>query len=105
MNFSIENYVRIGKAALTRRVPVYAHFGITHRCNLTCKMCGIWRYGNEKEELSDDEIREMAARMRRLGVAQVSIGGGEPYARQNMEEVAGFFIEQGLNLRVLTNGI
>ena len=31
------------------RVPVYAHFGITHRCNLTCKMCGIWR-GTEDEE-------------------------------------------------------
>ena len=38
-------------AAITRDVPVYAHFGVTHRCNLTCKMCGIWRYGNAKEEL------------------------------------------------------
>ena len=51
MNLSLtaENYKRIALGALTRRVPVYAHFGITHRCNLTCKMCGIWRYGNEKE--------------------------------------------------------
>jgi MoaA/NifB/PqqE/SkfB family radical SAM enzyme len=46
--------------ALTRRVPVYAHFGITHRCNLTCKMCGIWRYGNKKEELNLDEIGQIA---------------------------------------------
>ena len=78
MKLGIRNYARIAKAAVTREVPVYAHFGITHRCDLTCKMCGIWRYGNKKEELSIDEIKEVAARMRRLGVVQVSIGGGEP---------------------------
>ena len=72
--FPIRNYARIAQAALTRNVPVYAHFGVTHRCNLTCKMCGIWRYGNAKEELSIPETREVARRMRRLGVAQVSIG-------------------------------
>ena len=86
-------------------MPVYAHFGITHRCNLTCKMCGIWRYGNEKEELSLDECREIAARMRRLGVVQCSIGGGEPFAHQKVEEIAKFFVDEGINLRLLTNGI
>lgn len=105
MKFTLRNYARIAQAALTREVPVYAHFGITHRCNLTCKMCGIWRYGNEREELSLDEIREVAARMARLGVVQVSIGGGEPYAVAHLEEGAKAFIDQGLNLRVLTNGI
>jgi len=92
-------------AALTRRVPVYAHFGITHRCNLTCKMCGIWRYGNEKEELSLDQVAEVAARMRRLGVVQCSIGGGEPFAHQHVEEIAKHFLDQGINTRLLTNGI
>ena len=105
MKFSIRNYTRIAQAALTRDVPVYAHYGITHRCNLTCKMCGIWRYGNEREELNLDQIREMAARMRRLGVVQLSIGGGEPYAVAHLEEAAKIFVDQGLNLRVLTNGI
>ncbi len=107
MNLSLtaENYKRIALGALTRRVPVYAHFGITHRCNLTCKMCGIWRYGNEKEEVSLDECREIAARMRRLGVVQCSIGGGEPFAHQKVEEIAKFFVDEGINLRLLTNGI
>ncbi len=107
MNFSLsaENYRRLAMGALTRRVPVYAHFGITHRCNLTCKMCGIWRYGNEKEELSLTQIREIAAKMRRLGVVQVAIGGGEPFAYPHVEEAAGAFVEQGLMLRLLTNGI
>ncbi len=105
LKFSARNYARIAQAALTRSVPVYAHFGITHRCNLTCKMCGIWRYGNEKEELSLDEIRFMAGRMRRLGVVQLSIGGGEPFAVSHLEEAASAFLDAGLNLRILTNGI
>jgi MoaA/NifB/PqqE/SkfB family radical SAM enzyme len=107
MNISLtaENYKRIALGALTRRVPVYAHFGITHRCNLTCKMCGIWRYGNKKEELSLNECREVAARMRRLGVVQCSIGGGEPFAHEHVETIAKFFVDEGINLRLLTNAI
>jgi MoaA/NifB/PqqE/SkfB family radical SAM enzyme len=105
IKFTARNYARIAQAALTRKVPVYAHFGITHRCNLTCKMCGIWRYGNKKEELSVEEIREVAARMARLGVVQVSIGGGEPFAYENLEDVARAFLDEGLNLRLLTNAI
>jgi MoaA/NifB/PqqE/SkfB family radical SAM enzyme len=107
MNISLtaENYKRIALAALTRRVPVYAHFGITHRCNLTCKMCGIWRYGNAKEELSLSEVAEVAARMRRLGVVQCSIGGGEPFSHEHVEEIAKLFVDQGINTRLLTNGI
>ena len=105
MRFSIQNYTRIAKATLTRSVPVYAHFGVTHRCNLTCKMCGIWRYGNAKEELSIAEVQQVAARMKKLGVAQVSIGGGEPFARDDLEELVQCFLDQGMNTRVLTNGI
>jgi pyrroloquinoline quinone biosynthesis protein E len=107
MNLALtaENYRRLAMGALTRRVPVYAHFGITHRCNLTCKMCGIWRYGNEKEELSLPQIQDMAAKMRRLGVVQVAIGGGEPFATSHVEEAAKAFIDEGLMLRLLTNGI
>ncbi len=105
MRFTLRNYARIAEAAITRRVPVYAHFGITHRCNLTCKMCGIWRYGNKKEELSIEQIKEMAARMYRLGVVQISIGGGEPFAYEELEEAAKCFVDAGLNTRVLTNGV
>lgn len=105
MKLNIRNYARLARAAVVRDRPVYAHFGITHRCDLTCKMCGIWRYGNKKEELSVDEITEMAARFKRMGVVQVSIGGGEPFAYESLEEAAKAFVDQGINLRVLTNGV
>ncbi len=105
MNLRAPGILRVAEAFVTRRVPVYAHYGITHRCNLTCKMCGIWRYGNRKEELELPQIAEMAAKLRRVGVAQLSIGGGEPFACDHLEEAAGLFVDAGIVVRVLTNGI
>lgn len=105
MKLALGGYTRVARAFLTRRVPVYAHYGITHRCNLTCKMCGIWRYGNKKEELELAQVQEMARKMARLGVVQVSIGGGEPYASEILEDAAGAFVDAGLVTRVLTNGV
>jgi MoaA/NifB/PqqE/SkfB family radical SAM enzyme len=101
----IVDATRVGRAILDRRVPVYAHFGITHRCNLTCRMCGIWRYGNATEELTLPEIREMASRMRRIGVVHLAVGGGEPFFRSDLEEAVDAFVKAGLTLRVLTNGV
>jgi len=97
--------IRVIQAALTRKVPVYAHWGVTHRCGLTCKMCGIWRYGNRKEELELDQIDVMAKRMRRLGVAHLAIGGGEPFEREDLADITGIFVREGINVRVLTNGV
>jgi len=105
MKLDVRGYARVAEAFITRRVPVYAHYGITHRCNLTCKMCGIWRYGNRKEELELPQIEQMAQRMKRLGVVQISIGGGEPYACDYLEEAAKCFVDAGLQTRVLTNGV
>lgn len=105
MNLSLPGMARVAQAFVTKKVPVYAHYGITHRCNLTCKMCGIWRYGNRKEELELPQIAEMAQRMKRMGVVQLSIGGGEPFACDYLEDAAKLFVDAGLNVRVLTNGV
>lgn len=105
MKLQALQYARVARAFVTRDVPIYAHYGITHRCNLTCKMCGIWRYGNRKEELELPQIEQMAAKMARLGVVQVSIGGGEPFACDYLEDAAGAFVDAGLQVRVLTNGV
>ena len=105
MRFSLGNQLRIARAALTRRVPVYAHWGITHRCGLTCKMCGIWRYGNKKEELTLDQVELMARRMHKIGVVHLSIGGGEPFEVEHLPEALGIFASHGINVRCLTNGV
>ncbi len=102
---SVRKYGRILRAATLRDQPVYAHFGITHRCDITCRMCGIWRFGNEDEEMGLPEIARIADVMRELGVVQVSIGGGEPFTRRDLAEVVHLFRSRELNVRVLTNAM
>ena len=99
---ALRNYVRIARAKIALDQPVYAHWGITHRCGLTCKMCGIWRYGNKKEELDLDQVAVIARNMREIGVAQVALGGGEPLEREDLPEIVKIFVGEGLNIRVST---
>lgn len=95
-----------GAAALiTRQVPVYAHYGLTHRCNLQCKMCGLWKMGDRATELSLVQIKQLARNLARLGVMAISIGGGEPFMRPDLPEIVKAFIDQGIEPRVLTNGL
>ena len=89
------------KSSLGASVPVYAHFGVTHRCNLTCKMCGLARESKRSSAFPGSSRREA---MRKIGVARVSSGGGEPFARDDIEDFA-VFLDEGLNTRLLTNGI
>ncbi len=105
MRPSLRNALHLGHAALTRRTPVYVHYGITHRCNLTCRMYGIWRFGNQDEELTLPQIETMAARLHQLGVVQLAIGGGEPFIRPDLPDIIRVFVKAGLNPRVLTNGV
>lgn len=86
-------------------MPVYAHYGVTHRCNLQCRMCGLWKIGDRGAELTLPQIRQVARNLRRLGTTAISLGGGEPFLRPDLPEILQAFAGQGLEVRVLTNGL
>lgn len=96
---------RLARGVLRQDRPVYAHFGITHRCDITCRMCGIWRYGNEDEELDLPGIARLAEVLEALGVVQLAIGGGEPFTRKDLAEVIWLLKQRGLTVRIVTNGM
>lgn len=99
--------MRIGSltsALLTRKVPYYVHYGVTHRCNLTCRMCGIWKTGDRATEMKLEQIRAMARNLHALGTGVVSLGGGEPLLRDDLPEIIQALFEQKIELRLLTNG-
>lgn len=99
--------MRVGSlvsALVTRRTPYYVHFGVTHRCNLTCKMCGIWKMGDRRSEVGLDQIGAIAANLRALGTGVVSLGGGEPLLRDDLPAILRTFMDEGIEVRLLTNG-
>lgn len=99
------NKLTLFSTLLFKNTPVYVHYGITHRCNLRCRMCGLWKTGNRETELSVDQIDRMAEVLHKLGTQVISIGGGEPLVREDLPEAVSAFIKRGISVRVLSNGV
>lgn len=93
------------KALISKKVPVYAHYGITHRCNLQCRMCSLWSTKDKGEELDIAGIRKMAEVFREMGVQVLSIGGGEPFMRPDLPQAVAAFSHKGISVRVLSNAV
>ncbi len=100
----MKNFLRLVNSFIFKNRAFYVHYGLTHRCNLQCRMCKIYQDANEDEELSMAQIESVFNLLRRLGVVYVSIGGGEPFLRKDLPLVIGLLIKKGFMVRLLTNG-
>jgi MoaA/NifB/PqqE/SkfB family radical SAM enzyme len=63
--------------------PLFINIGLTHKCNLRCKICETWKFGlNEKDELKLDELQKLVNQIGRWGDINLSFAGGEPLIRK-----------------------
>lgn len=93
------------KAWTGRPAPVYAHYGVTHRCNMRCRMCSVWKSGDAASELTVDQAGRLARNLWAAGVRTIALGGGEPSVRRDLPELVAAFSGQGMDVRLLTNGV
>jgi MoaA/NifB/PqqE/SkfB family radical SAM enzyme len=86
--------------------PKFINFGLTHRCNLRCKICGTWEANPDlKEELTLEELKKVIAEIASWGKINISFAGGEPLIRkEDLLECIKFAKEKGLTTHVTTNG-
>ena len=101
----MRNIYYLVKALIKKNVPVYIHYAVTHRCNLKCKMCSVWKNANKNTELKIEDIKKLAKLLRKIGAVNISIGGGEPFLREDLPEIISAFKSNNLRVRVLTNGV
>ncbi len=95
----------VAKTWAGRSAPVYAHYGVTHRCNMRCRMCAVWKSGNAAAELTVEEAGRLARNLWAAGVRSVALGGGEPSVRRDLPELVAAFAGLGMDVRLLTNGV
>ena len=55
---------------------------VTYRCPMRCKMCNIWANTTKREEEFSPELLHKLPKMR-----SVNITGGEPFVREDIEEI------------------
>ena len=84
--------------------PSKVIFCLTLRCNLKCKMCGIWR--TEKvRELTLDQWKEVIVKLKKwLGPFRIQIAGGEIFIREDIFDLIRFASENGVLAGIVTNG-
>lgn len=79
-------------------------FCLTLRCNLRCKMCGIWKSPKTKE-LSLQEWKSVIIKLKEwLGPFRVQVAGGEIFIRDDIFDLVKFASENDVLAGVVSNG-
>ncbi len=82
------------------------YLDIVDRCNSRCRSCDIWKKRPDSPpELTTDEILALRPAMQRLKTQIVSIGGGEPTLRDDLEICIRAFRDDGLSVHMNSNGL
>ncbi len=98
----------VRRGLLRKGPPLHLTLFVTGACNLRCRHCFHW------EEVaagikgpSVEQVDRLAASSQRMGpLLWVSFGGGEPFLRKDLPELAKSFGSRGLrHLAIPTNGL
>ena len=74
--------------AFVRGAPLWCTWQVTYRCQLHCRFCHYWTLRPPaNEELTPADFARGAENLGRIGGVFVSLAGGEPLMRQDLEEV------------------
>ncbi|MDD5209729.1 MAG: radical SAM protein [Elusimicrobiales bacterium] len=98
-NYAFKRYL------LGKRVPMTVMIALTYRCQCGCVHCSASELSNEKPELSTQEIKNIIAAARGLGVPKIGFTGGEPLLRADLPELVACAAGHGLSVSIDTNGI
>lgn len=84
--------------------PIYAVWELTMKCDQPCQHCGS-RAGQAREnELSTEEILEVAKGLVRLGTREVTVIGGEAYLRPDLHQIVRTLAGSGIRVTMQTGG-
>jgi len=87
-------------------IPRLLILDVTHSCNLTCKICDIWKEHGRHEDISADSLRGLLLEAKQVGIKEVVFSGGESLLRKDIFDLFEYARSIGLkNLGVLSNGI
>jgi len=96
------------RAFSKRGPPLHLTLFVTGRCNARCRHCFHWKeVAAGVAGPSVEQVDALAASCARLGpLLWVSFGGGEPFLRRDLPELARAFGSRGLrHLAIPTNGL
>jgi len=84
--------------------PIHLQLSPTNRCNLNCPFCSCSQV-DRKQQLTIDELKEIANISASLGTKAVTItGGGEPLLHPEINTLIDVFHDLGVQIGLVSNG-
>jgi len=87
MRVSSQKFLGVMKRSLTPNKPYHAQWLLTRRCNYRCKGCNVWTEQSHVEEVSTDEVKRGLDVLRKMGVVEIVLSGGNPLLRSDIKEI------------------
>ena len=101
--------LRCWSLARAKLIPLKCNFNLSHRCNQACLFCyNGKRPGTpgcpHESELKLHEIRDILHQIHDAGTFFLTLTGGEPFVRNDIDDILTISDELGFAVEVLTNG-
>jgi len=96
-------FVKAQEADNRLSAPVKIFLALTNRCNFSCRYCYKSCGSQLKNEFTTEEVLDLFDQMERLGVFELSLGGGEPLIREDFPLLLDKAAEIGFKTRISTN--
>ncbi|MBK5133327.1 radical SAM protein, partial [Candidatus Bathyarchaeota archaeon] len=93
MNLKLRRASRIAINALTPNRPHHAQWLITRKCNYRCRGCNVWKEQDPKE-LSTQEIKRGLTILKKMGIVDIVLSGGNPLLRDDAKEIIEYSSER-----------
>jgi MoaA/NifB/PqqE/SkfB family radical SAM enzyme len=94
------------ESAAKAGIPLSGMFELTKRCNLRCGFCYVadrQRVKERRAEKTAEEWLHMISQAARAGMLVCTFTGGEPFIREDFEEIYCKAYDMGLRIAIFTN--
>ena len=94
----------IGNSCLAKFLPIHPtvlFFNCTFVCDAECEMCGNWKRGNLKPNMTTGEIERVFSSPFWRRIENVHVSGGEPTTRNDLVEICRIILDKLPHLRKL----
>lgn len=92
----------IGKGLASTGHPILAHIIPMRRCNLACTYCN--EFDDYSKPVPIETVRARLDKLADLGVAVITISGGEPMLHPDLDEIVAHTRRRGMIAGMITNG-
>ena len=87
------------------KTPRSVDLAITNRCNLRCTYCSHFTgAGDVGQDLPKDEWLQFFEELNRCAVMNVTLQGGEPFCRKDLQELIEGIVSNRMRFNILSNG-